>query len=331
MDKSASADTVKNEFQRHPVIRTDWTVTDRLRKLFDHCIQQVSHLETQRNQHIQELLGLHEPMLRELEILRRELQETHRMLSVAQLSHAAVFEEVVRVKRKLFAAARDCIQSQVTLETQKYEVAQSVITREEFKAHIQILTVELLQLREAHQNQLAALKAEATKPHRSRTASDVGQCRQASIRLQRRLSGCMEALGGWYEPRLVALLRRRQMGEEALRKIREQKVDLKARVGPLRAELQRLEVQRVCLEQRLTLMESEMEGSVTEYEETVEILEETLRVLQVEWKVQEKMKKDVEERNSSILSELESLREPEAPQETTADADPHIFASSGYF
>lgn len=162
MDKSASADTVKSmrfseesrmehkyfenipydrhtdsthdiilpdEFQRYPVIRTDWTVTDRLRKLFDHCIQQVSHLETQRNQHIQELLGLHEPMLRELEILRRELQETQRMLSVAQLSHAAVFEEVERVKRKLFAAARDCIQSQVTLETQKYEVAQSVITR----------------------------------------------------------------------------------------------------------------------------------------------------------------------------------------------------------
>lgn len=162
MDKSASADKVKSmrfseesrmehkffenipydrhvdstldiilpdESQRHPVMRTDWTVTDRLRKLFDHCIQQVSHLETQRKQHIQELLSLHEPMLGELEILRRELQETQRMLSVAQLSHAAVFEEVERVKRKLFAAARDCIHSQVTLETQKYEVAQSVITR----------------------------------------------------------------------------------------------------------------------------------------------------------------------------------------------------------
>lgn len=116
-------------FQRHPVIRTDWTVRDRLRKLFEHCIQQVSHLEAARNQHIQELLDLHEPLLRDLELLRRELQETRRLLGAAQLSHTGVSEEVERVKRKLFAAARDCIQSQVMLATQKYEVAQSAITR----------------------------------------------------------------------------------------------------------------------------------------------------------------------------------------------------------
>lgn len=116
-------------FQQHPVIHTDWEVPDRLRKLFDHCIQQVSHLEAKRNQNIQELVGLHEPMLRELEVLRRELQETQRMLGVAQLSHKGVSEEVEHVKRKLFAAVRDCIQNQVMLATQKYQVAQSVITR----------------------------------------------------------------------------------------------------------------------------------------------------------------------------------------------------------
>lgn len=118
-----------NVFQRRPVIHTDREVTDRLRMLFEHCIQQVSHLEVKRNQRIQELLGLHEPMLRELEVLRKELQETQRMLGVVQLSHRGVSEEVEHVKRKLFTAARDCIQNQVMLATQKYEVAQSVITR----------------------------------------------------------------------------------------------------------------------------------------------------------------------------------------------------------
>lgn len=75
----------------------------------------------------------------------------------------------------------------------------------------------------------------------------------------------------------------------------------------------------------------------------------------MECEVQERMKNDLEERNSSLSRELDLLRyafsqslfnfetnannkmgtsifrEPEEPQETTADADPHVFASSGYF
>lgn len=160
MDNSTSTDTVKNiksnedvfenithnrhadsetalavlpdEFRQHPVIHTDWVLMDRLGQLFDQCIQQVSRLETQRNQHIQELLGLHEPMLRGVVILRRELGQTQRMLTASQLGYTTVSEEVERVKRKLFAIARDCIQSQVTLAAQQYEVAQSIITQVRF-------------------------------------------------------------------------------------------------------------------------------------------------------------------------------------------------------
>lgn len=54
------------------------------------------------------------------------------------------------------------------------------------------------------------------------------------------------------------------MGEDALRKTRENEVDLKSSVAPLRAALERLEVQRVCLEQRLVLMERERERRIAE-------------------------------------------------------------------
>uniref|UniRef100_A0A8C9X4N1 IF rod domain-containing protein n=1 Tax=Sander lucioperca TaxID=283035 RepID=A0A8C9X4N1_SANLU len=270
-----------DEHTPHPILQMDQTVMDNVGQLFDHCIQQVSHLETQRNELIQELLRLQEPILRVVGHLRGKLLETQRLLTLAQMDYVAVYEEVKEVKRNLFATARDCIQSQVTLAEQEYEVAQSAVTQVESTGWIYFA--------------------------RPRATSDVSQCRQASVRLQRRLSGSVRALEGWYEPRLMALLKRRQVGEDALRKSREQAMDLKARLGPLREDIQRLEVQRACLVQRVTLMEREREEGITQHK-TVEKLKETLKELEMEFAVQRTSKKDLKDRNDGLRKELTFLR-----------------------
>ncbi|XP_036398878.1 syncoilin-like [Megalops cyprinoides] len=276
---------------------------------FEECIEEVGRLESRRDELVAELLQLEQPMVQAAQALRAELSEARRQLSLAELERQGLREEARLVKRKLFIAARDCIQSQVTLATQQHEVAQFAITQEELQAQILELTQEAVSLKEAQHNRLSALQDQLQAVGRRRTRSDLSHCRRASLDLERYLQGGMRALEDWYEPRLLALLKRKQFGEEALRRTRDQARDLKAQLAPLQEEVQRLLFQGACLEERIALMEREREENVVQHRETFDMLEESLRDLKTEIQVQKKKNEELDTIKSNVSKEVDAHRQ----------------------
>uniref|UniRef100_A0AAV2JBJ7 Uncharacterized protein n=1 Tax=Knipowitschia caucasica TaxID=637954 RepID=A0AAV2JBJ7_KNICA len=240
--------------------------------------------------------------------LRGRLMEAQDLLTLAQMNYISVYEDVQQLKRKLFSTTRESIQNQVTLATRQFEVAQSDVTQGELKATIESLREEKCELEKAHKLRMCHLQSQKAKP-RSRTMSDsVSLCRQASLRLQRRLSDSLKSMESWYEPRLVALLRRRQLGEEALRRTKEQSADLKTQLGPLREDVRILDTQRASLEKRMVLMETERQNNAKNQKERVEKLKGTLDVLEEEFETQRKSKSILQDIKEGLSRELLFLR-----------------------
>lgn len=137
------------------------------------------------------------------------------------------------------------------------------------KAFVENLVQVINQLRSEHQSQVQALQNQidnmTQESGKDKTHSYLSQGRRASLDLQQYLQGGIKALEEWYEPRLVALLKRRQNSTDALIKYKEQCQELKTQLGPLQEKEQRLRLERARLEERIHLMENQRKENVEQY------------------------------------------------------------------
>ncbi|XP_053468719.1 syncoilin [Ictalurus furcatus] len=290
---------------------------------FESCIEEVRRLEHRKEELVQELLELEKPMEEETHALRSELEEAQKLLSKAKLQRQNLLDEMRLFKRRLFVAARDCAQSQMTLVIQQKEVEQLNEEQDEMKAFFEKLIEVINQLNSEHQSQVQALQNQmdnmTQESSKDKTHSYLSQSRRASLDLQQYLQGGIKALEEWYEPRLVALLKRRQSSADALIKYREQCQDLKAQLGPLKEEEQRLGLERARLEERIHLMEKQRKENVEQYRVTIDHLEENSRELKTELRIQINKIKELEELKNSLTQQLYFYRESiegQHPQQT---------------
>uniref|UniRef100_A0AAY5EBA6 Syncoilin, intermediate filament protein n=1 Tax=Electrophorus electricus TaxID=8005 RepID=A0AAY5EBA6_ELEEL len=284
-----------------------------LGRALDDCIEEVSHLESRRDELVKEFLELEKPMLEEVEALRAELGDAQSLLSKARLERQGLQEEMRLLKRSLFAAARDCAQSQVALLIQQKEVEQFNQAQEEMQAHIGKLTEEITHLNFEHQSQLKVLQNQKDSitqgSSKDITRSYLSQGRRASIDLQQYLQEGIKSLEEWYEPRLVALLKRREASADALSKSRELCQELKAQLGPLFDEEKRLALQRARLEERIRLMEKQRKENVEQYRETIDLLEESSRELKTELQIKINKIKEMETLKNGLAKQLYFYRQ----------------------
>ncbi|XP_072532817.1 syncoilin-like [Salminus brasiliensis] len=285
-----------------------WSVGSEVESAFEHCMEEVERLQLRRDGLVQELLALERPLQTQVQDLRLQLTHTRSRLAHTLHHKHTLQEEVARVKRTLFVMMRDCIQNQISLTAQKYQVDQFTVLQEELQSEVLQLLQELAQLREDQQSRLATLRQRLQGQHRPRAASDLSHCRRASADLSRYTRSSMRSLEEWYEPRLLALLRRKQAGEDTLRKSRELGQDLKKHLEPLSEESRRIGLEREQLQQKIDLMEQERRGRAAQHRETVSSLEQCVRELQTELQVQINTNRQLAELNHCLTAQSSVYR-----------------------
>ncbi|XP_055013449.1 syncoilin isoform X2 [Boleophthalmus pectinirostris] len=163
-----------------------------------------------------------------------------------------------------------------------------------------------------HQNQLLNLQKMldlVTSSHLSNTQEEMSQSRRNSCGdVQQYLQDSLKALEERYGPVLVALLKRRDSAVDSIAKVKEQAQEHRVQLTPLREEIQKLMLQKVCLEEKLRLMSFQRKEEMGQYKEVVNSLEESCRQLKMELRIQNTKNSEMKELKERLNKQLAAYR-----------------------
>ncbi|KAK5855349.1 hypothetical protein PBY51_005452 [Eleginops maclovinus] len=252
--------------------------------------------------------GRREERKKEIQSLREERAEEERRLWKVNLERQGLHDEFRKLKRRLFSMVRDCAHNQAALNTQHREVELLKREEERLQSLVLQLTEECSQRRAAQNQQLLDLKAQLHARSASQTSNTQDELQQSKRHscgdIQQYVQAGLKALEDRYEPILLTLLKRRETTVEALAKAREQAQEMRAQLRPLKEEIQKLSLQRACLEEKLKLIHIHRREDVGQYKETVYFLEESSRELKTELKIQKRKTKEIEELRDSLTKQV---------------------------
>ncbi|XP_005995643.1 syncoilin [Latimeria chalumnae] len=279
-------------------------ILEELGERFHQCIQAVEELQIKRDALIQEVLLLREPVFQELQGLHEELLLAHRMKARAALECDYLREEIKLVKRTLFKTTREYIGCQYTLESQRHDVAQFAISREELESEANALSLELLELQDICQKQKDQLQHRLQNSQNVRQSWCLSDCRRLSLEFKSFLDGNQQSLEDYYEPKLVALLGRREASNRALRWTQDEVKVLKDKLKPLKEETERLKLQKATLEKQFQSMERRQKEEALLHKEAAEELDERIGHLKTRVELQKRKNEEIEKLKQGLSQEL---------------------------
>uniref|UniRef100_A0A7M4E243 Syncoilin, intermediate filament protein n=1 Tax=Crocodylus porosus TaxID=8502 RepID=A0A7M4E243_CROPO len=271
---------------------------------FQECIDAVEQLEKERDNLIQELTLLREPVLQEIRQAHEEILAAYKLLAKVELERDNLRDEIRQIKQKLFKVTRECVACQYQLENRRHDMAQYAAYRDELESRVSQLSEELSQLKETCEKQKEQFRQQLEAPQSRGDSHYLQESRRLSMEFENFVAGSRRGLEEHYEPQLARLVERREASAKALQKMQGEIQGLKEVLRPLQGEASKMRLQNRRLEEQILLIKQKRDEEVLQYREQVEELEERLRELKNGVQLQQRKNQELEELRTSLHQEL---------------------------